>query len=145
MAAWLGKRVILNNRVSSFGDKKNFSITHLSTQSLVRNFDELNSLLRNLNMTLSVIGVSETWLTDCTTALVNITGYNFVSNHRKSKTDSGVRIYFLNGLEYRLLEECKFSDPDVIKSLFLKIIVPHGKNSIAGCVHRPTNHYSVYW
>ena len=79
-------------------------------------------------MPFSVIGVSETWLTDCTAEHVNIRGYNFVSNHRKSKTGGGVGIYLQNGLEYKLLEECKFSDPDVIESLFLEIIVPRGKN-----------------
>ena len=71
-------------------------------------------------MPFSVIGVSETWLTDCTAEHVNIRGYNFVSNHRKSKTGGGVGIYLQNGLEYKLLEECKFSDPDVIESLFLE-------------------------
>lgn len=58
----------------------------------MRNFDQLNSLLRNLDTPFSVIGVLETWLTDCTAELVNITGYNFVSNHRKSKTGGGVGI-----------------------------------------------------
>ena len=105
----------------------------------MRNFDQLNLLLRNLNMPFSVIGVSETWLTNCTAEHVNIRGYNFVSNHRKSKTGGGVGIYLQNGLEYKLLEECKFSDPDVIESLFLEIIVPHGKNIIVGCVYRPPN------
>ena len=70
----------LNNRVASFDDKTNFSIIHLNTRSLMRNLGQLNSLLRNLNMPFSVIGASETWLTDCTEELVNITGYNFVSN-----------------------------------------------------------------
>ena len=37
----------LNNRVASFGDKTNFSITHLNTWSLMRNFDQINFLLRN--------------------------------------------------------------------------------------------------
>ena len=129
----------LNNRVTSFGDKTNFSIIHFNTRSLMRNFDQLNLLLRNLNMPFSVIGVSETWLTDCTAELVNITGYNFVSNHRKSKTGGGVGIYSQNGLEYKLLEEGKFSDPEVIESLFLEIIVPHGKKFIVGCVYRPAN------
>ena len=78
--------------------------------------------------------MAETWLTDCTAELVNITGYNFVSNHRKSKTGGGAGIYLQNGLEYKLLEECKFSDPDVIESPFLEIIVPHGNNIIVGCV-----------
>ena len=62
--------------------------------------------------------------------VVNITGYNFVSNHRKSKTGGGVGIYLQNGLECKLLEECKFSDPHVIESLFFEIIVPHGKISL---------------
>ena len=129
----------LNNRVTSFGDKTNFSIIHFNTRSLMRNFDQLNLLLRNLNMPFSVIGVSETWLTDCTAELVNITGYNFVSNHCKSKTGGGVGTFFLkNGVEYKLLEESKFSDPDVIESLFLEIMVSHGKN-IVGCVYRPPN------
>ena len=88
-------------------------------------------------MPFSVIGVSETWLTDCTAELVNITGYNFVSKHCKSKTGGGVGTFFLqNGVEYKLLEESKFSDPDVIESLFLEILVSHGKN-IVGCVYRP--------
>ena len=111
----------LNNRVTSFGDKTNFSIIHFNTRSLMRNFDQLNLLLRNLNMPFSVIGVSKTWLTDCAAEHVNIRGYNFVSNHRKSKTGNGVGIYLQNSLEYKLLKECKFSDPDVIESLFLEI------------------------
>ena len=48
-------------------------------------------------------------------------------------------IYLQNGLEYKLLEECKFSDANVIESLFLEIIVPHGNNIIVGCVYRPPN------
>ena len=86
-----------------------------------------------------MIGVSETWQTDCTAELVNITGCNFVSNHRKSKSGGGVGIYLQNDLEYKLLEECKFSDSDVIESLFLEIIVPHGKNIVVGCVYRLPN------
>ena len=50
-------------------------------------------------MPFPVTGVSETWLTDCTAELVNITGYNFVSNHRKSNTSGGDGIYLQNGLE----------------------------------------------
>ena len=108
----------LSNRVVSFGDKTNFSIIHLNARSFIRNFDQLNSSLRNINMPISVIGVSETWLTDCTAEFANITEYNFVSNHRKSKTGGGVGIYLQNGLEYKLPKECKYSDPDVIESLF---------------------------
>ena len=71
--------------------------------------------------------------------LVNITGYNFVSNHRKSKTGGGVGIYLQNDLQYKLLNECKVSDPETIESLFVYITVPHGKNIIVGSLYRPPN------
>ena len=46
---------------------------------------------------------------------------------------------YKTALNKKLLEECKFSDPDVIESLFLENIVPHGKNIVVGCVYRPPN------
>ena len=96
-------------------------------------------MLGSLKKPFSVIGISETWLTDCTAELVNITGYNFVSKHRKSKTGGGVGIYLQNDLQYKLLNECKVSDPETIESLFVEITVPHGKNIIVVSVYRPPN------
>ena len=98
-------------------------------------------MLGSLKKPFSVIGISETWLTDCTAELVNITGYNFVSNHRKSKTGGGVGIYLQNDLQYKLLNECKLSDPETIESLFVKITFPHGKNIIVGSVYMAYNNF----
>ena len=72
-----------------------------------------------------------------TLRLVNITGYNFVPSHRKSKIGGGVGIYLQNNIEYKIHKNCKFSDPDVNEPIFVKIIVPQGINSIVGCVYRP--------
>ena len=94
-------------------------------------------MLGSLIKPFSVIGISETWLTDCTAELVNVTGYNFVSNHRKSKTGGGVGIYLQNDLQYKLLNECKVSDPETIESLFVQITVPMGKTSLLDlCIDR---------
>ena len=66
--------------------------------------------------------MSETWLNDTTAEQVNITGYNFVSNHRKSKSGGGVGIYLqLSDLEYKLRPDCNLSDPEVIETLFVEI------------------------
>ena len=129
----------INDQVSSFNEKSMFSILHLNARSLLKNLDQLNLILKNLNRAFSVLGVSETWLTNSTAELVNITGYNFVSNHRKSKIGGGVGIYLQNDIEYKILKECKFSDSEVIESIFVEIIVPQGKNIIVGCVYRPPN------
>ena len=100
-------------------------------------------MLGSLKKPFSVVGISVTWLTDCTAELVNITGYNFVSNHRKSKTGGGVGIYLQNDLQYKLLNECKLSDPKTIESLFVEITVLHGKNIFVGSVYRPPNQNTV--
>jgi len=112
---------------------------HLNARSLLKNLDQLNLLLKNLKRSFSVLGVSETWLIDSTSELVNIAGYNFVSNHRKSKIGGEVGIYLQNDIQYKILKECKFTDPEVIEFLFVEIIVPQGKNIIVGCVYRPPN------
>ena len=129
----------INSRVAPLSNKINFSVMHLNARSLVKNLDKLNLMLGSLKKSFSVIGISETWLTDYTAELVNITGYSFISNHRKSKTGGGVGIYLHNDLQYKLRNECKLSDPDIIESLFVEITVPHGKNIIVGCVYRPPN------
>ena len=71
----------INHQVTSFNEKSMFFLLHLNAHSLLKNLDQLNLLLKNLNRSFSVLGVSETWLSDSTSELVNITGYNFVSNH----------------------------------------------------------------
>ena len=129
----------INEQVSSFNEKSMFSILHLNARSLPKNLDQLNLMLKNIQRPFSVLGVSETWVTDSTSELVSITGYNFVSNHRKSKTGGGVGIYLQNDIEYKIIKECKFSDPEVIESIFVEIIVPQGKNIIVGCVYRLPN------
>ena len=107
--------------------------------NLLCNFDKFNLTLGNLLKPFSVVGVSETWLDDATSELVNITGYNFVSNNRKSRTGGGVGIYLHKDLDYKLLPNCHFSDSELIESLFVEINVPHGKNIIVGTVYRPPN------
>jgi hypothetical protein len=127
----------INQQVISSAKNITFSLMHLNARSLIGNFDKFKLLLSHLQGPLSVIGVTETWLNDLTSDQVNIPGYNFVSNHRKSKTGGGTGIYLQNCLEYKLHPECSFSDPDVIESLFVEIDVPSGKNIIVGTIYRP--------
>jgi len=54
-----------------------FSILHLNARSLLRNLDQLNLLLfKNLKRLFSGLGVSETWLTNSSSELVNFAGIN---------------------------------------------------------------------
>ena len=69
------------------------SILHLNARSLYGNFGKFNKLLGLLEQEVSAIGITETWLNDSTSDLVDILGYNFVLNHRVNKTGGGVGLY----------------------------------------------------
>ena len=62
-----------------------FSMMHLNARSLItRNFDKFKLMLANLQTPLSVIAVTETWLTNSTFDQVVIPGYTcsyFKSSH----------------------------------------------------------------
>ena len=99
-------------------------------------------MLGSLKKTFSVIGISETWLTDCTAELVNITGYSFISNHRKSKTGGGVGIYLHSDLQYKLLNECKLPNPESLYSYRLQF--PMGKILLLDvCIGRQTKKHGL--
>ena len=76
--------------------------------------------------------------------LVNLPGYCFISNHRSGKTGGGVGLYLQDYLQYKLLQDCTISNPDVIESLFVEISNPHGKNIIVGTVYWPPNQNLFY-
>jgi hypothetical protein len=120
-------------------DDTDFSLLHLNCRSLIGNFDKFKVLTRNLRKSFSIIGVSETWLNDETSDLVNFSGYNFISNHRLSKVGGGVGLYLQNHFQYKLIQECTISNPEVIESLFLEIANPNGKNIIVGTIYRLPN------
>ena len=67
-----------------------FSVLHINAHSLLNKLDDIKSLLENIPRSFSAIGISETWLTDTTQDLVNISGYKFLSNHRTKKVGGGV-------------------------------------------------------
>ena len=68
------------------------SLLHLNIRSLHRNLDSLTTLLKNLELRFSFIGITETWLRD-SSHHTDISGYNFVHNPRKDRTGGGVGLF----------------------------------------------------
>ena len=62
----------INDQLISKSLNETFSLMHLNARSLIGNFDKFEILLANLRKSFSVIGVTETWLNDLTSDLVNI-------------------------------------------------------------------------
>ena len=77
----------------------NFSLSHMNIRSLSCHFDDLYSLLVNLNVKFDVVGVSETWdsIKNPVSTNVNISGYSFFFTKSKSQ-NGGVGLYIKTGL-----------------------------------------------
>jgi hypothetical protein len=48
-------------------------------------------------------------------------------------------LYIRENFRYKLIHDCKISNPEEIESLFVEILNPNGKNVIVGSVYRPPN------
>ena len=68
------------------------SLWHFNIRSLHRNLDSLTTLLKNVELRFSFIGITETWLWN-SSLHPDISGYNFVHNPRKDRTGGGVVLY----------------------------------------------------
>ena len=86
---------------------KQFSIIHLNIRSLDWNLNKLTSLLHNLNIQFSVIGISETWLQNVN-HLVDINGFNFFHKHRLNRAGVGVGLYLSENYDSKICDDLGF-------------------------------------
>ena len=80
-----------------------------------------------LNISFSVIGVSETWLNDSSKSLYNIPTYSFLSNTRKDKSGGGVGLFIKSDLNVKPRTDLQSHDNKIYESIFDEIIQPNGK------------------
>ena len=98
-----------------------FSLLHLNIRSLNRHFDDLQLLLNNPSpKPLSVIGLTETWLSQDSSLPFSIDNYNFIFKNRQGRIGGGVALYILQSFRYSVLENISVSD-NIIESLFIEI------------------------
>ena len=82
----------------------NFIVLQLNIRSILANQMELKMLLntlKNKNLNVDAVLLSETFLTDKTLKLVNLEGYTLLTNHRKEHKGGGVAILLRNGVNYQ--------------------------------------------
>ena len=100
-----------------------FSLLHLNIRSLQRNINNLTNLLSSLEINFSIVGISETWLSDSFRS-VDIDGFRFVHKYRQSRPGGGVGLYVSNDIEFKEREDFCFSDVDIAESLFIEVLRP---------------------
>ena len=124
------------NRITNTVDE-NFLLAHFNIRSINRNFDKLRLLLENPNQkSCSVIGLTETWLNSNISHLFSLPGFEFVYRNRHKRVGGGVGLYISKKLKHIIQEEISITS-DVVESLFIELMNPHGKNILIGVIYRP--------
>ena len=119
--------------------EENFSLLNFNIRSMPKNLSKLDEYLFSLDFHFSLLGITETWLSETNASCYSVLGYNHEYLCRNGKRGGGVSIFVSQGFSYRRREEFCFID-DYCESLFIEIIGenPHiTKNIIVGVIYRP--------
>ena len=108
----------------------------MTIRSLSCHFDELLTLLSNLNISFDVVAVSETWdsLEGPLSTNVEIPGYTFFSSKSKSQ-NGGVGLYIKTSLCPGLRSDLN-SDSDEYETVWIEIETSKEKNILICCSYR---------
>ena len=117
--------------------KDNFSILHINIVSLQAHIDDLKELIRLLEHSFDIIGISETKLKKDINHTTNIEmdGYNF--EHTPTETNfGGVGLYINKCFDYKTRQDISQSMKTVAESVFIEIEQQKAKNLLIGCFYR---------
>ena len=117
-----------------------FTCLSINIQSLHAKIDQLriyiHSLLQN-EVKIGAILLQETWINpNNDTTLLEINGYNLISQPCKITSHGGLAIYILEEIEYELLDTIN-SESGTWEGLFIKLKLNSQNKLILGNVYRP--------
>ncbi len=128
-----------NINLQNYGTGKDqLSILHLNIHSIPSKLDQLKDLLRKLkekNISIDVILLCETFLTDVSKESCKIDGFKLFDEHRKNMTKGGVAVYVRNSLKFIDRNDLNIFDEGQFESCFVEISMK-SKNLIIGEVYR---------
>ena len=118
-------------------EKSCLSFIHFNIRSIKKNADKLQLCLQSLNTEFSVIGLTETWLSDNDSLLGihNIPGYTYIGNGRTGRSGGGVGVFIKDNLKYCIRKDMKLFNENV-ETIFLEIVSKRDK-IVIGIIYRP--------
>ena len=120
---------------SAFAGDGKLTIFHHNVRSLLKNGEHFKDLVLNLNIKISCLLVTETWLREATVP-PSLNGFTFNQQNRIGRNGGGVAIYFDSSLNHVIREDLKFNSSS-FESIFVEIDCAGSKNIIIGCIYRP--------
>ena len=123
------------------GMREVLSLCHMNIRSVRKNLDSFENYLNLLNHKFTVIGLSETWLSNDDYNLYGLSGYNFIGNHRSDRIGGGVAICLKENIAYTMRDDLSRFDDD-IESICIEIEKDQNgchKNFVIEVIYHPPN------
>ena len=130
---------LFNTTISNLGFKHPLSFLHSNIRSLKAHHVELEAYLGMLNFEFSILGISESWLTEVNCDLYPLSDYNLIEQHRESRSGGGVCIFVKSDIPFQERSDLN-RNSSVLECIFLemdKCVFCTNKNIIVGVVYRP--------
>ena len=90
----------------------------------------------------TLVGLTETWLSECDCDLYKLHGYSIVENHRESRVGGGVAICIQDQISVAKRNDISVYCDD-IESVFVEVDkyqIGSDKNIVIGTIYRPPGH-----
>ena len=114
------------------------NLLHLNIPSLPYNYEQLHTLLADIDINFDIIGITETRMRTGQKALNNIDTEKYVIQH--TTTDAccgGALLYIKEGITYKVRNELKITKSKELESIFIETQNNHErKNVIVSCIYR---------
>ena len=109
-----------NDMINKSKEKGTFSLCHLNIRSMKKNITNFELFLDLLDHDFTVVGLTETWLSECDCDLYKLHGYSIVENHRESRVGGGVAICIQDQISVDKRDDISVYCSD-IESVFVEI------------------------
>ena len=130
-----------NTAVSKANSLHHLSIFHVNIRSLSNKFIDLDCYLSSLNEFFSIIGITETWMSESNCRLYEFENYSHEFIYRTDKSGGGVSLFVRKEITYTKRPDLTFIN-NLIECVFIevdKVMFNTPKNLILGVVYRPPN------
>ena len=113
---------------------KDLSIIHINCRSLNANFKDLKVLLRTLDFSFDVIGLTETWLNESNADVFQLEGYDLCNKNRVAKHGGGVAFFIRSINNYTIIEQLTVDVENVFECITVKLLLK--TQIIVSCLYR---------
>ena len=129
-----------NNKKAQLNIESNsFSMIHTNIRSIPKNLNSFENYLDGLDHNFSIIGLSESWLSDSSAQCYSMQGFTGEHKYRANRSGGGVSLFIKDNIEYILREDLCHMNKN-LESIFIEIDksnINKDNNCIVGVIYRP--------